>query len=53
MVGGKEKKTREEQLWCEEVVSSREEHVPKKFSRRKDITLFAPVLPPFAETHKL
>ena len=34
----------------EMAVSSREEHVPDYLSRRKDIILFAPIVPHFAET---
>ena len=37
----------------EMAVSSREEHVPDYLSRRKDIILFAPIVPHFAETLKL
>jgi hypothetical protein len=37
----------------EVVVSSREAHVPDHLSRRKDITLFAPIVPHCAETIKL
>ena len=34
----------------EMAVSSREEHVPDYLSRCKDIILFAPIVPHFAET---
>ena len=34
-------------------VSSKEEHVPDYLSRRKDIILFAPIVPHFAETLNL
>ena len=34
-------------------MSSREEHVPDHLSRRKDITLFASIVPYSAETIKI
>ena len=34
-------------------VSSKEEHVPDYLSRRKDIILFAPIVPHFSETLNL
>ena len=34
-------------------MSSKEEHVPDYLSRRKDIILFAPIVPHFAETLNL
>ena len=42
------------QLDSEEMgVSSKEEHVPDYLWQRKDIILFAPIVPHFAETLKL
>ena len=42
------------QLDSEEMgVSSKEEHVPDYLWQRKDIILFAPIIPHFSETLKL
>ena len=52
-VGKRKTREAEGRLLCEEVeVSSKEKHVPDYSSRRKDISLFASIVPPFAETLK-
>ena len=56
--GGKEKRREKGEAGGqpdseEMAVSSREEHVPDYLSRCKDIILFAPIVPHFAETLKM